>query len=62
MMLPLRIDRYGEYVATVPLVLTVAEAEHLHAALCYLLDAEPVPPDAPECREPIQRSGGQQRY
>ncbi|MER8068970.1 hypothetical protein ABTZ59_11835 [Streptomyces sp. NPDC094034] len=60
--LTLQIVRPGEKFVTVPLVLTVAEAEGLHAALCYALNAEPVPDDAPECRKSIQYSGSQQRF
>jgi hypothetical protein len=44
------------------LVLTVVEAEQLHAALCYALDGEPVPAEAPGCREPVRYSGGRERY
>jgi hypothetical protein len=40
------------------LVLTVVEAEQLHAALCYALDGEPAPADAPDCRKPIRSPGG----
>ncbi|MFE9887633.1 hypothetical protein [Streptomyces scopuliridis] len=60
--LTLQIVRPGEQLATAPLVLTVAEAERLHAALCYALNAEPAPDDAPECRKSIQYSGGRQRF
>ncbi|GCB47862.1 hypothetical protein SNL152K_5175 [Streptomyces sp. NL15-2K] len=30
--------------------MTLADAEHLHAALCRALDDQPAPPNAPECR------------
>ncbi|WP_211270776.1 hypothetical protein [Streptomyces yerevanensis] len=45
------------------LVLSLVEAEHLHAALCRALDGHPVPPSAPECRTsvettPIDARGG----
>ncbi|MFJ2515656.1 hypothetical protein ACIPEL_36565 [Streptomyces griseoviridis] len=45
--------------ASPSLLLTVAEAENLHASLCYALDGEPAPDDAPDCRKPIQYPGGQ---
>ncbi|AQA15734.1 hypothetical protein DNK48_06100 [Streptomyces malaysiensis subsp. malaysiensis] len=60
--LPLQVVRSGQHVALASLLLTVAEAEQLHAALCYALGAEPAPADAPECREPIHYPGGRQRY
>lgn len=60
--LPLQVVRSGQHVALASLVLTVAEAEQLHAALCYALGNEPAPADAPECREPIHYPGGRQRY
>ncbi|MFE2635595.1 hypothetical protein ACFXKX_31445 [Streptomyces scopuliridis] len=60
--LTLQIVRLGEQLATAQLVLTMADAERLHAALCYALNGEPVPDDAPECRKPIQYSGGRQRF
>ncbi|PVE13839.1 hypothetical protein [Streptomyces scopuliridis] len=60
--LPLGIVHLGEPVATARLTLTVAEAEQLHAALCYALNGEPVPDDAPECRKPIQYAGGRPRF
>ncbi|MEW1719360.1 hypothetical protein [Streptomyces sp. NPDC093109] len=59
---PLRLVHQGEHVATPPLLLTVAEAEKLHASLCYALDSEPTPDDAPDCRKSIQCPGGRQRY
>ncbi|KOG51478.1 hypothetical protein ADK76_35785 [Streptomyces griseoflavus] len=58
----LRITRRGVPIATAPLRLTVSEAERVHAALCHALDQEPAPSDAPECRKPIQYSGGPQRF
>ncbi|MBU3871415.1 hypothetical protein KN815_47440 [Streptomyces sp. 4503] len=60
--LPLQVVRSGQHVALTSLVLTVAEAEQLHAALCYALGAEPAPEDAPECRKPVRYPGGRQRY
>ncbi|ASQ95859.1 hypothetical protein CGL27_24830 [Streptomyces sp. 11-1-2] len=60
--LPLQVVRSGQHVALASLILTVAEAEQLHAALCYALGAEPAPADAPECREPVRYPGGRQRY
>ncbi|KOU02855.1 hypothetical protein ADK86_10415 [Streptomyces sp. NRRL F-5755] len=58
----LQITRRGAPIATAPLRLTAAEAERVHAALCHALDQEPAPRDAPECRKPIQYSGGRQRF
>ncbi|MGW3562998.1 hypothetical protein ACWDSL_03685 [Streptomyces sp. NPDC000941] len=60
--LPLQVVRSGQHVAFASLVLSVAEAEQLHAALCYALGGEPAPADAPECREPIHYPGGRERY
>lgn len=48
--------------AAASLVLTGVEAEQLHAALCYALDGESAPADAPECRKPIRYPGGRQQY
>jgi len=59
--LPLRVLRPGR-AAAASLVLTVVEAEQLHAALCYALDGEPAPVDAPECRKPVRYPGGRQQY
>ncbi|BBJ42178.1 hypothetical protein SSPO_048960 [Streptomyces antimycoticus] len=58
----LQITRLGEPVALAPLVLTVDEAEQLHAGLCFALGQEAPPVGAPECRKPIRYSGGRQRY
>lgn len=44
------------------LVLTVVEAEQLHAALCYALGDGPAPANAPECRKPVRYPGGRQQY
>lgn len=60
--LPLQVVRSGQHLALTSLVLSVAEAEQLHAALCYALGTEPAPTDAPECREPIHYPGGRLRY
>ena len=60
--LPLQVVRAGQHVALASLLLTVADAEQLHAGLCYALGDEPAPADAPECRQPIHYSGGRQRY
>ncbi|MFE2092883.1 hypothetical protein ACWD4L_34440 [Streptomyces sp. NPDC002596] len=60
--LPLQINRHDAPVATARLLLTVAEAEQLHASLCHALDKEPVPDGAPECRKPIQYPGGRHRF
>ena len=54
--LPLRLSRNGEIAADVELLLSLAEAEHLHAALCRALDGHPVPPSAPDCRQSVQTS------
>lgn len=36
------------------LELTPAEAEQLHARLCYALGRRPASRSAPECRQPVQ--------
>ncbi|MET7905837.1 hypothetical protein ABZS86_31995 [Streptomyces sp. NPDC005355] len=59
--LPLQVLRPGR-AALASLDLTVVEAEQLHAALCYALDGEPAPDDAPPCREGTRYPGGRQRY
>ncbi|ASQ96643.1 hypothetical protein CGL27_29590 [Streptomyces sp. 11-1-2] len=59
--LPLHVLRPG-HASLASLVLTVVEAEQLHAALCYALGDEPAPEDAPECRKPIRYPGGRQKY
>lgn len=59
--LPLHVRRPGR-AALASLVLTVVEAEQLHAALCYALGGEPVPNDPPPCRERTRYPGGRQRY
>ncbi|QFR00026.1 hypothetical protein F9278_32025 [Streptomyces phaeolivaceus] len=53
---PLRVTRTGGDPADTELTLTLAEAEHLHAALCRALDSQPPPPNAPDCRRPVQAS------
>ncbi len=60
--LPLQISRGGQHCAIAELELTPAEAESLHAALCYALSDQPPPPDAPECRQPVRYPGGRHRY
>ncbi|MET7899971.1 hypothetical protein ABZS86_00295 [Streptomyces sp. NPDC005355] len=60
--LPLQIIQRGQHRAIAELELTPAEAERLHAALCYALGEQPPPPDAPECRQPVRYPGGRQRY
>ncbi|MES4901156.1 MULTISPECIES: hypothetical protein [unclassified Streptomyces] len=60
--LPLRISHGGQHRAIAELELTPAEAEQLHAALCYALGEQPPPADAPECRRPVRFPGGRQRY
>lgn len=59
--LPLHVLRPGP-ASLASLVLTVVEAEQLHAALCYALGNEPAPKDAPECRQPVRYPGGRQKY
>lgn len=59
--LPLHVLRSGR-VSLASLVLTVAEAEQLHAALCYALGDEPAPANAPECRKPVRYPGGRKQY
>jgi hypothetical protein len=39
------------------LTLTLAEAEHLHAALCRALDGEPTPPTGPEHDDMLTGTG-----
>lgn len=53
---PLRLSRTGGHATDTELTLTLAEAEHLHAALCRALDGQAVPPDAPDCRQSVQAS------
>ncbi|CAM5686517.1 hypothetical protein [Streptomyces antimycoticus] len=60
--LPLQILHGGQHCAIARLELTPAEAEQLHAALCYALGEQSPPPDAPECRHPVRYPGGRQRY
>ncbi|WP_327728025.1 hypothetical protein OG250_15000 [Streptomyces sp. NBC_00487] len=58
---PLRLARTGGDrgdLTDTDLTLTLAEAEHLHAALCRALDGRPPPPAAPDCRQPVQVSPG----
>ncbi|MFH8981070.1 hypothetical protein [Streptomyces varsoviensis] len=52
--LALRISGGGRCVATAEMVLTMAEAEQLHAGLCRALDGSPPPPGAPDCRRDVQ--------
>jgi len=59
--LPVHVLRPGP-VSPGSLVLTGVEAEQLHAALCYALDGEYAPVDAPECRKAVRYPGGRQRY
>ncbi|UUU31246.1 hypothetical protein JIX56_15790 [Streptomyces sp. CA-210063] len=60
---PLRLTRTGPrgHSTDTELTLSLAEAEHLHAALCRALDGQPVPPAAPDCRQPVQASPGAAR-
>ncbi|WP_076972209.1 hypothetical protein [Streptomyces sparsogenes] len=62
LVLPLHISSGGRHQAIAHLVLTPAEAEQLHAALCYALGEHPPPTPAPECRRPVHYPGGRQRY
>lgn len=58
---PLRVNRAGSgHPAEIDteMALTLAEAEHLHAALCRALDGHPASPDAPDCRNSVQVSPG----
>ncbi|WP_215447718.1 hypothetical protein [Streptomyces sp. ATCC 21386] len=55
---PLRLSLKDGHATDTELVLTLAEAEHLHAALCRALDGEPSPPAAPDCRQSVQASPG----
>ncbi|MDX2602006.1 hypothetical protein PV379_18600 [Streptomyces caniscabiei] len=55
---PLRLFVADGHHADTELTLTLAEAEHLHAALCRALDGEPTPPTAPDCRQSVQASPG----
>lgn len=53
---PLRLTRTGGHPTDTDLTLTLAEAEHLHAALCRALDGHPAPLAAPDCRQSVQVS------
>jgi hypothetical protein len=55
--LPLQISRGGQLLGTSELRLTPTAAEHLHAALCYVLDGQSPPTAAPDCRKPIRYPG-----
>ncbi|WP_338484658.1 hypothetical protein VM636_14155 [Streptomyces sp. SCSIO 75703] len=44
--------RDGVFDADAALSLTTAEAELLHAQLCYALDGEPATDRVPDCRKP----------
>ncbi|MEE1766507.1 MULTISPECIES: hypothetical protein [unclassified Streptomyces] len=58
---PLRLSLTDGHATDAELTLTLAEAEHLHAALCRALDGEPTPPAAPDCRQSVQASPGTSR-
>ena len=60
--LPLQISSDGQHLVVTELRLAPASAEQLHAALCYALDGQLPPDNAPECRQPVRYSGGRQRY
>lgn len=51
---PLRLSRNGEHATDAELVLSLVEAEHLHASLCRALDGHPAPRDAPDCRDTVE--------
>ncbi|MFI2234865.1 hypothetical protein [Streptomyces chrestomyceticus] len=53
--LPLCLSR-GDADVLVELIMTPAESELLHAALCHALDGHPPPLDAPECRMGVQKN------
>ncbi|MBP5862472.1 hypothetical protein QBA57_19345 [Streptomyces scabiei] len=55
---PLRLTHTGGHPTHTELTLTLAEAEHLHAALCRALDGQPPPPAVPDCRQSVQVSSG----
>lgn len=59
--LPLQVLRPGR-ASLASLVLTVVEAEQLHAALCYALRDEPAPANAPGCPKPVRYPGERQQY
>lgn len=52
--LPLSLSRNGEYAADAELSLSLAEAEHLHAALCRALDGHPAPSNSPDRGEDVE--------
>lgn len=51
--LPLRLSKKGEHATDAELVLSLIDAEHLHAALCRALDGQPAPSSAPDCRDSV---------
>ncbi|WEH18273.1 hypothetical protein [Streptomyces sp. VNUA24] len=55
---PLRLFLTDGHATDAELNLTLAEAEHLHAALCRALDGEVPRPSAPDCRQSVQVSPG----
>ncbi|MEU1552295.1 hypothetical protein ABZ517_06165 [Streptomyces scabiei] len=55
---PLQVSHADGQATDTELALTLAEAEHLHAALCRALDGQPMPPTAPDCRQSVQTSRG----
>ncbi|MCP9206075.1 hypothetical protein [Streptomyces cucumeris] len=59
---PLGIVRLGKHVALAPLMLSLDEADQLHAGLCFVLAPETPPVDAPECRKSVRYPGGRQQY
>ena len=63
--LPLWLVRDGRHIADIELVMSPAEAEHLHASLCRALEGHPPPgfsggtptaADAPYCRQPLPKN------
>lgn len=47
---PLQLSRDGAHTEDTDLVLSLVDAEHLHASLCRALDGHPAPSSAPDCR------------
>lgn len=52
---PLWIVKDGKHAGDTEMVMSIAEAEQLHASLCYALDGQPVPSGAPDCRKTVQK-------
>ncbi|MHC0433397.1 hypothetical protein ACX6XY_24985 [Streptomyces sp. O3] len=60
--IPLWLQQDGRFDTDLTLRLTPAEAETLHAQLCYALDTDPVAippgPETPDCRKPAHGPAG----